>query len=165
MLTADQQKSLKTWAEERDEILAALSPLRAEKDSLMASNQTLGQNNKALLDTIQKNTAKIELMENSEEERSLLISQELAGKILEKTNMESTLSILQKETEAVQAKKDEIEKSISVLLPILDRVTWQVSALNDTVAHVVGVNKENTNEVNILISNLKKALSDLGIKE
>jgi len=162
-MTPDQIHSLKSWSEERDTMLAELSLLRSEKELISNDCNMLGENKAALMTDISRLKGSIEIMEEYEEERANTMSHDLVALTIEKTNLENTLSSLSKEIETGVAKKLEIETSLFNLVPVYERVTWQINQLTETVNTVVTTNNEGTRELNILIGKLKEVITNESI--
>lgn len=157
-MTQDQEINLRSFAEERDKLIAELVPLRNEKESLLKDLSESSQSMSEIDKLIDFKKGQFSILEDAEEERSLLISQDLAFKIVEKIQMENTLTSLKKEVDELDLKKKDIELSLSNLVPVYERVTWQINQLTETVHKVVTVNSDNIKELNILISELNKVL-------
>lgn len=158
-MTQDQEITLRSFAEERDKLIAELVPLRNEKESLLKDLSESSQSMTEIDKLIDFKKGQLSILEDAEEERSLLISQDLAFKIVEKIQMENTLTSLKKEVNELDSKKKDIESSLSNLVPVYERVTWQINQLTETVHKVVTVNSDNMKELNILISELKNVLN------
>ena len=159
-MTEDQNNQLKTWTEERDEITAVLLPLRQEKESLLKDCADLRDANTVVTLAIERKKGNLEVMEEYEEERAKLISQELAGFIKQKTEQQLVLAGLENQIETKRKELDHIETSLNNLVPVYERVTWQINQLTETVHKVVTVNSENITEVNIMIADLRKVLKE-----
>ena len=163
-LTPEQDAMVKTWSGQRDEILKSISEKEVEKDKLTEENIRLANSNSELHNKIQGNIKAVELMDEHESERSVLVSRDLAELIKHKTGIESTITPMLKEIELLIEKKKDIVSDIELLTPLHEKFIMQIRALEHTVGHVVKVNEKNTDRVNIMISNLKKFLSTINIK-
>lgn len=163
-LTPEQHESLQTWAAKRDSLLKDISQKQVEYDSLLKRNSQLTKENSNLVTEIAGHKKSVEIMEEHESERSVLISRDLAEGIKKKTELESEITFLYTETQKLQEKKDEIKKDIEMLEPLHEKFVKQIHALEHTVNHVVKVNEKNTDRVNIMIANLKKVLSGIKLK-
>lgn len=159
-MTEDQINSMKGWAEERDAITAILVPLRQQKESLLKDCADLRDANTVVTLAIERKKGNLEAMEEYEEERGKLISQELAGFVQKKTEQQLVLAGLENQIETKRKELDQIETSLNSLVPVYERVTWQINQLTETVHKVVTVNSENITQVNIMISDLRKALKE-----
>lgn len=155
----EQETTLRSFAEERDKLMNELAPLRNEKEKLLKDLQEISSSISEANNSLQFKHGQINIMETLEEERSLLISQQLVLKIVEKNDLENKLTELQKEVSELDSKKKDIESSLSNLVPVYERVTWQINQLTETVHKVVTVNSDNMKELNILISELKNVLN------
>lgn len=159
-MTEDQNNSLKTWAEERDELTAILLPLRREKEALLKDCADLRAANTSVTLDIERKRGNLEIMEEYEQERSRLVSQELAGYIKDKTEQQLIIAGLDNQIATKRKELDQIETSLNNLVPVYERVTWQINQLTETIHKVVTVNSDNITEVNIMIADLRKLLQN-----
>lgn len=159
--TPDQTNSLKTWAEERDRLLGELSHLKDEKNRLISENKILGQEQSSLVLAIEKNKTSLELHKTRDEERSILVSKDIASLEAKKTELETTVSFLDKQLSDKKERLTEVETSLSNLTTMYERVSWQIGQLKEALMLTVRSNQESTKDVNIMISELRKFLSEV----
>lgn len=157
-MTNDQIQSLKSWTEERDEITAVLVPLRQDKVNLEKDCSDLRKANTEVAMQIERKKGILEAMEDHEQDRARMISTELAGFVQQKTEMQLVKAALEGQIETKRAELNQIETSLNNLVPVYERVTWQINQLTETVNKVVQINSQNITDVNVMISDLRKLL-------
>ena len=162
-MTPDQTNTIKSWSEERDVLLREISLLRDEKNTLTKSNKDLSDSCTEISLSIAKMTGKLEAMDKFEGDRSVLISQDLATLSQKKAELELVVASITKEINEKTVRIQEVEVSFSNLVPLYERVRWQIGQLTETVDKVVHVNSSTIQEVNIMVDNLRKFLSDINI--
>lgn len=157
-MTEDQNRSIRSWTELRDELLQDNATLQTTKDGLLSDTESLGQLKAELQKDVHKMQGALEVYEDVEKERSFLVSQDLAVISQKKAEAELVLASLLKDIEVLSETKNSLNTDISNLLPVHERVTFQIAALAETVQTVVQVNQDNIKDVNIMISNLREVL-------
>ncbi len=160
MLDTNQTNAIKSWSEQRDTLLLEISHLKTTKENLTKSNVELANSNSEIQNSISYKRGKLDTLDLEEKNRNKIVSKELYNLIVNKSKVEINKANLTKDVEELSAKKKSLQDDINSLIPVYDRVTWQVEALNDTISHVVRVNTENIKDVNILISDMKSALQN-----
>lgn len=158
MFEQEQQNTIKTFVEERDSLLSELSLLRVEKESLSKDVNSLSESKSEIIESIQYHRGQLSIMEDFEEERSVLISRELSELIKTKTENQLIIASQTREVSDLETKRKDLELSIVNLMPVLERVTWQINQLTITVDKVVTSNTESATEVNQLLSELRQVL-------
>ncbi len=156
--TPDQQLTIKSWVEERDGFLHTIAQLRSEEELLSRRVNELGVSYSTILDSIHNAEARVALLHQEEEFLKNSLSKEIVEKQLEKTDLENSLFILRNEYNELQSKKDLLVIDFNALIPVYDRIAFQIGALNTTVDKVVTINRDNIIEVNGMVDKLKKLL-------
>lgn len=157
-MTQEQINQIKSWSEERDVLLEELKNIRLEKDKLLKDCSDLAESKS----TIKKETIllekKIESLNEVEKEKCKSVSTQLFVLMNEKNILEKEIAPLKKELEILNKNKSELELSMSLLVPVYDRVTWQVNQLTDTIQLVTNATTKNVSEVNQLVVKLKELI-------
>ncbi len=155
-ISLQQNRTLVSFSEQRDSLLSEISQLKIQHDFLKKENQEMEKERSILFKEVGKMQQAVEMMESLEEERSLLISRELAEKLIIKQELISSISLLEKQKEELQ--KDVISKldEIKLFRETMDYQIKQVKGLNELVLNTVRINTENTNDLNHLIVLLKQ---------
>lgn len=157
-MTQEQINQIKSWSEERDVLLEELKNIRLEKDKLLKDCSDLAESKS----TIKKETIllekKIESLNEVEKEKCKSVSTQLFVLMNEKNILEKEIAPLKKELEILSKNKSELELSMSLLVPVYDRVTWQVNQLTDTIQLVTNATTKNVSEVNQLVVKLKELI-------
>lgn len=157
-ITPDQQLTIKSWVEERDGFLNTLAQLRSEEELLSRRVNELGVSYSTILDSIHSGEARVALLHQEEEFLKNSLSKEVVEKQLEKTDLENSLFTLRNEYNELQSKKDLLLTDFDALIPVYERIAFQIGALNTTVDKVVTINRDNIIEVNGMVDKLKKTL-------
>lgn len=164
-MTQDQENTLKSWAEERDKLMSELAPLRAKHEEIVKKLKLSSENHSDIEKAIIDKNARLETIEKFEKHRVSTIANELSDKIVEKTKIENEIKSLTRDIAILKSHKEDLANTISILLPVIDRVKSQTDSLLKTLDNVIGINKSNTADVNIMVSNLKKFLSEINISK
>lgn len=164
-LTPDQIAALGAWADERDAILLDISKKRSEQEQLSRANDGLSEKHTQYLDDIAACRGRLEAMTEYEEERSRLVSTELAQKSKDRAELELVIAKETADIALLEDKKSKILSDLEILIPVYERVAFQIGALNQTVDKVVKINSNNIKEVNNMIDNVKKGIVQPALKK
>jgi len=160
-LTPEQNNQIKSWAEERDKILLSIASNRIINEKLEKDINNKSESISDLEKRINYNLGKIEEIEKTEKQFEKRISDELSILINQKTKLESQVENLDKHISIKEDKLNILTESIKTLTILHDRVFDRVGSLDKVVDNVVRVNTENINQINFVVSGLKKALERL----
>ena len=155
-MNPEQIAQLSSWADERDALLAELVPLRQEKVNLLKDNGDFGELNRKLAEHISRKKGQIDLMGDMEEERALLVSQELAALAVRKS--EALAEAEAAELRAENAKADEREAlvrlaQLGTAITAITKHVEKVPAIIDSMGQSM---KENSQAIIKEASNFRK---------
>lgn len=159
-MTPDQHNSIKSWSELRDELLQGNAILHDERNALLSGNADLAQEKAHIERDLNRTIGKLEIYTKLEAEKEGVVSKDIADLLIKKAQAEMDLAAITDVIKIKGTEKDAIEASLVALVPVYERVAFQINALIDTVKTVVVVNQENTKAVDILISDLRNVLKD-----
>ncbi len=160
-LTPDQQKNIKTWVEQRDEILREISIATTENDTLKKKNGELAESNTELQTKINENKVRLEILNTKEKEREVLISENIARLMEKQSEFQTLVSGLEVNVNALVNRKSDLISMIQVLEEMHEKIFEKVGVLGQVVDHVKRVGSENTDKANYLISNVRNELEGL----
>ncbi len=160
-MTPDQLQQIKTWAEERDGYMKEISELRSSKSELKKECDDLSNSKTLLENKSNELIGAIVVLEAEEEKRIGLISKKLAQLKEEQTSLQTIVKSLRENVEDLTNRKDELEKSIPVLLSVESRLKEQSEGLKGTIDYVVKTSNRHTEEVSMFLTNLKRDISTM----
>lgn len=156
--TPDQIKNIKTWIEERDEILKQISVAKTENETLSKKNGVLAESNSDLEKRISANAGRVEILDKQEQEKELLCSQRIAKLITQETELIAKINGLQIAVNALVGRKGDLESMIKVLEDVHEKIFEKVGVLGQVVDHVKRVGSENTERANYLLARVRDEL-------
>lgn len=160
-LTPEQTQQLKTWAQQRDEALLALSDATQKKEVAVKEVSDLSASKTALLTDISVLTGrKIELQKQDNDAKQV-ISKELSDLKVEKTTLQTEISALKVVIENSEAHKASTIASTAAIVDAHERVYARTGALERTILHVVAVARENETTIDALASKLKNHVQEI----
>ena len=159
--TTEQKDSLKTWAEQRDEVLLEIETSRVTNEKLQIVNKELADSNTDIEARINVIIGRIEELKIKESELPKVISKEVALLESKKTTLESEVILLGKMIEILKPQRDSLEVSIEKALVTFETIKEETLLLDKVVDRVTQVSKENTGKINLLVSDLGKSLEEI----
>lgn len=160
-MTAEQKKSLVTWAEERDSILAEIAIFKIEKENLQKVNKDLANSNTDIETRMIEIRGRIEELKIKEAELPLVISKEVAFLQSKKSTLESEITSLSKIVEILTTQKTSLEADVSFALSNFEVIKGETFLLDKVVDKVTTVSQDNTNKINLLVSDLATSLEEI----
>jgi chromosome segregation ATPase len=157
----NEEANLKSWAEQRDAILLDIANKRIEQKNLTDVVNGLSSSISDIQKRIIESNVREEELYKKEREMAQKLSSEVAELQVKKTALENQIPGLEKEVELLSANGDNLEHRIATLMELHDRVFFRTTQLDTVVDHVVKINQKNDADVNIMLSNLKKAIQDI----
>ncbi len=154
------QQNISSLTIERDRLMKDLEPLRNEKNVLLKEIAVLAKSKTDIQKESDILRGKVQQMEEYEGDRSVLISQDIATLSNKKVALQVAIVALEKELPDLESRKAELKADINFLLPISEGVMKQVSGFEKFIETVVRINNKNIDDVNILVANLKKLLTN-----
>lgn len=162
-ISIPQQQNLQSFAEQRDTLLSEISQKRSELEIITKTTSELEAHNSSLnKDILQKEKA-IELMESFEEERSLLISQNLSGLITKYQTLNEVIPLLEKQVETLNSEIDIKTKQLTAFTETMDYQIKQVKGLDEVVRNTVRINTDNISELNHFIVGARNSVEGLSV--
>ena len=159
--TKEQKAQLKTWAEQRDELLLMIQNLRVEQEKLQVLNKELANANSDIEARMNVIKGRIEELSLKEKEYISLIPKELSLLESKKTLLESELNLLQKTINALVPQKASLETDIEKALSVFNIVKGETLLLDQVVDRVTSVSKKNQERIDLLVHNLAKSLEEI----
>ena len=159
--TKDQKNSLKTWAEQRDEVLLEIETSRVTNEKLQVVNKELADSNTDIEARMNVIIGRIEELKIKESELPKVISKEVALLESKKTTLESEVILLGKMIEILKPQKDSLEVSIEKALATFETVKEETLLLDKVVDRVTQVSKNNSEKINLLVSDLETSLIEI----
>ena len=159
--TTEQKDSLKTWAEQRDEILLEIGNSKVINEKLQAVNKDLANSNTDIETRMNVIIGRIEELKIKESELPAVISKEVALLESKKTTLESEIPLLNKIIEILKPQKDSLESDIEKALATFNTIKEETLLLDKVVDRVTQISKGNTDKINLLVSDLAKSLEEI----
>ena len=159
-MNPEQEKQILSWTEQRDNLLSEISVLQNTKNTITNSIRELNQSHSEVIGQIQYKKGQLDSLTEEEKKQIKLTLIELVELKKQTTIQQRIVDEKKREVESLNIQKKDIESSLSILIPVYNTVTNQVTALNETIENVVRINNENIQEVNVIITDLKNALGD-----
>lgn len=160
-ITPEQKAQLSTWAGQRDTLLSEISSLRTEKEGLEKKNKEMSSSFARMNDEMNQVIGRIDELKRKELELVTLHSEEVSllkgTKDGLKNDIQNLLNVINKLFE----EKKNIETSISQSVDTFKKIDGQAGLMDKIVDHVGRVNSHNKNEVETLLSTLKKTVNEL----
>jgi len=159
--TQEQKAQIKTWAEQRDEFLLEISNLRVAKEGLQIDNKALAEANTDIEKRMNVILGRIKELSLKESGLPFIISKEIAALQSQKTTLESEVILINKIIEALTPQKISLEADISFALNTLEIIKGEALLLDKVVDRVTVISKENTDKIDLLVSNLATSLEEI----
>jgi len=159
--TTEQKDSLKTWAEQRDEILLEIGNSKVINEKLQAVNKDLANSNTDIETRMNVIIGRIEELKIKESELPAVISKEVALLESKKTTLESEIPLLNKIIEILKPQKDSLESDIEKALATFNTIKEETLLLDKVVDRVTQISKGNTDKINLLVSDLETSLVEI----
>ena len=157
-LTPEQKANLDTWAGQRDSLLKEISILRTENERLTSSNKSLADSNSDIQTQIHQAIGRMAELDKQEKDYENIVSSELTTALISKTRLESEITQLDKQVGILEFQKNSVTDQIKTLNEVYDRLFKQANVLDKIVDHVVRISKDNENQIDGMVSNLKESL-------
>jgi len=159
--TKEQQTQLKTWAEQRDELLLEIQNLRTEKEKLEITNKDWAVSSTDIESRMLVIQGRIDELKIKESELPEVISKEVAFLESKKSTLESEITILGKLIDVLTPQKASLESDIEKALATFEVVKGETLLLDKVVGQVTQVSKSNTDKINLLVSDLAASLEEI----
>jgi len=159
--TKEQKAQLKTWAEQRDELLSEISSLKTKEEKLRSINKELASSNSDIESRMNEIRGRIEELKIKESELPGVISKEVAFLESKKTTLESEINLLGKIVEALKPQKASLEIDIEKALSTFEVLKGETLLLDKIVDKVTLVSNSNSDRINLLVSDLAKSLEEI----
>ena len=147
-MNPEQEKQILSWTEQRDTLLSEISVLQNTKNTITNSIRELNQSHSEVIGQIQYKKGQLDSLTEEEKKQIKLTLIELVELKKQTTIQQRIVDEKKREVESLNIQKKDIESSLSILIPVYNTVTNQVTALNETIENVVRINNENIQEVN-----------------
>lgn len=154
-MTPDQKRQIGIWAEERDAILKEIAVLEATKEKLSKDVSGLEDKNTELTKALIKKEEAIEIFDDIEEERGLLVKISLAQLIDTKTQLQTTIEGLDKEIAIKQSIRQDIINDIIFSLPDIQKNITLIKGLSESIKESVISHKESENTIDRMVGGLR----------
>lgn len=161
VITAEQKEQLKTWAGQRDAILLEISGLRDEKKDLQTMNGGLALSCTDIENRMNEVKGRIEELKQKEVELLSLVSKEVASLQSQKSTLEAEIPLLKQVIEALTSQKTLLDFDVALALSQFNSLKDQALLLEKLVAQTNEVGKNNSEKVNLLLSDLAKSLEEI----
>ena len=159
--TAEQKANIKTWGEQRDELLAENIILREEQKGLRDKNIELASSNSDIESRMLIIRGRIEELKIKESELPAVISKEVALLQSKKTTLESEITNLGKLLDVLTPQKASLESDIEKALSTFEVLKGEALLLDKVVDRVTVVSQGNSEKINLLVSNLAVSLEEI----
>ena len=159
--TKEQKDQLKTWAQQRDEILLAISNLRTEEEKLNRVTKELAASNTDIETRMNEVRGRIEELKIKEAELPSVMLKEVAFLESKKSTLESEITLLAKMLEVLKPQKESLESDISNALAIFEVVKGETLLLEKVVDKVTTVSRGNSDKIDLLVNNLATSLEEI----
>lgn len=159
--TAEQKANIKTWEEQRDELLEGNRILRDEQKGLRDTNIELASSNSDIESRMLVIRGRIEELKIKESELPAVISKEVALLQSKKTTLESEITNLGKLLDVLTPQKASLESDIEKALSTFEVLKGEALLLDKVVDRVTVVSQGNSDKINLLVSNLAVSLEEI----
>jgi len=159
--TAEQKANIKTWGEQRDELLEGNRILRDEQKGLRDTNIELASSNSDIESRMLVIRGRIEELKIKESELPAVISKEVALLQSKKTTLESEITNLGKLLDVLTPQKASLESDIEKALSTFEVLKGEALLLDKVVDRVTVVSQGNSEKINLLVSNLAVSLEEI----
>ena len=160
-LLPEQDKQLKTWAEQRDSILLEISSLKTEREGLEKRNKDLSDSNTEIQGTIVKSIGRMEELDKQEDLYTQIVSDEIPKLESEKTKLETLIAAFQKEVDTLKSEKNTLIKDIEFLRTTHNEVFDRTGILREIVENVTKISSTNIQVMDSTISALKLKVEEI----
>ena len=157
----NEEANLKSWAEQRDAILLDIANKRIEQKNITDVVNGLSASASDIQKRIIESNVRLEELNKKEKEMAQKLSSEVADLQVRKTTIENMIPGLMSEVRNLTERRTELTDTIETLMKLHDRVFFRTTQLDVVVDHVVKINQKNDADVNIMLSNLKKAIQEI----
>jgi len=159
--TKEQKAQLKTWAEQRDELLLEISGLKTSEEKLRSINTELASSNSDIESRMLIIQGRIEELKIKESELPLVISKEIALLESKKTSLQTEIEVTIKLLDILKAQKAPLESDIEKALSIFEVIKGESLLLEKINDKVATVSQGNAEKINSLVSNLAVSLEEI----
>lgn len=151
-LTPEQNKQLGAWAAKRDAILKVIADKTVEADGLIKSNKDLAASNTEISNRIQQGIGRLEEIGKQEQERSGLISKDVAALETKKSVLQTEESALLATIDSLKDKKEGLHADIEAAVKTLEAVFARTGEIEKSLGEAVALSSANSREiVNVLV--------------
>ncbi len=155
-ITPDQKKQLKSWADQRDEILASIEVARTEFGTLTTRNVELANSNTEIETKIYKAEGRLTEMNVREAEYEVIVAAEIVDLEKNKTRLESVVSSLEMNLVILEGRKLSVENALTAMVNAHDKIFARAEGLNKIISEAMTKNVDGLHEVQTIIEDVKK---------
>lgn len=159
--TNEQKNKLKTWAEQRDELLGEIANLTSDRDKITITNRELAESKTRINNEMFVIQGRIQELQIKESELPTVISKEVAFLQSKRATLEGEITVFEKVLAVLKPQKAGLEADVEKALAIFEVVKGESLLLNKITDEVTSVSKSNTDKINSLVSNLAISLEDI----
>jgi len=159
--TKEQKAQLKTWAEQRDDLLSEISILRINEERLRVVNKDLSNSNSDIQVSIGELRGRIEELKIKESELPGIISKEVSSLESEKTALETEISSFNKIITILKTQKSSLENDVEKELYTFKVIKGEALLLDKVVDRVTDVSKRNSDKIDLLVLDLARSLEEI----
>jgi len=151
----EQKDQLKTWAGQRDAVLAEISVNKVENEKLMTANRELAASLTRIQNEISQSTGRLEEMTFKENEFNTLIGIQNLELNNQKIYLETRVMDLRTEISVLEAQKDSLVKTLQILSEVNEKVFGRTKEFDENIEKARKTSADNLIETNNLLIALK----------
>jgi chromosome segregation ATPase len=159
--TSEQKDQLKSWAGQRDTVLAEISVNKVENEKLSKANKELAASFTKIQDEINQCQGRLEEMTRKENEYNTLVALDNAELNSQKTYLETRVMDLKVEISMLESQKDSIVKDITILSDVSEKVFSRANVIDSDIEEIKKTNKDNLRESASLVGSIKDELKQI----
>jgi len=161
VITKEQKTNITNWVIQRDNLLLEIQNLKETSNNLHKTNKELANSKTDMENKMNEIKGRIEELKNKEEEIPTTISKEIVFLESKKVGLESEIPLLKKIINVLTTQKDTLESDIEKNLNTFNIVKGETLLLGKVVDKVTKISKENSDNIDLLVSNLSKSLEEI----
>jgi len=160
-MTNEQKKQLVTWAEQRDELLFAVSNLRTELEKLEHLNKEVAASKTTMEVEMNILTGRIEELKQKELDLIPLTTKENADLRNEKGMLQAEVAGLKLLIKNLISQKTQLMTDVDFALKTFESLRDEALKLDKIIGDVTAVSNSNAEKIDLLVANLAMSLEEI----
>jgi hypothetical protein len=160
-ITPEQKEHLKTWAGQRDALLADISALQSGKEKAMEVNRNLADSNTEIQSSIYESEGRLAELLAKEKEFEILTFRSIAPLQAQKTELETAITGLKNEIALLKENKTLLLEGNTELKDAHDRAFDRINSIDKIVEHVTRISSANISDIEKILETFKASVENL----